>query len=166
MRRRDAPALLSIIAPEIEFSFGGSRGKAEFARDWNLRGHGTSPIWSELEAVLRLGCARGDDGTYWAPSLFVQSTGPDDPFTTYVAVTGGAGAYSGRSAEGRPIARLDWDVLEAEDDDGTSLWLRVRLRDGRRGFVRRADVRSVIDYRAGFQRVRGRWMMTVFIAGD
>lgn len=166
MRRRDAAALLSIVAPQIEFSFGGSRGKADFARDWALSGRGPSPIWPELEAVLRLGCARGDDGTFWAPSLFVQSAGPDDPFTTYVAVAQGAGAYREPVARGQPVARLDWDVLEAEGDDGSSLWLRVRLRDGRRAFVRRADVRSVIDYRAGFQRMRGRWMMTVFIAGD
>jgi len=165
VRQRDSAALLSIVAPQIEFSFGGSGGRAEFARAWQLRGPGTSPIWPELEAVLRLGCAR-EGGTFWAPSLFVQSAGPRDPFATWVAVRSGAPLHTRPDATGAPVARLDWDVLEAEGDDGESGWLRVGLADGRRGFVRRADIRSVLDYRAGFERVGGRWMLTVFIAGD
>jgi hypothetical protein len=115
--------------------------------------------------VLRLGCAREGE-TFWAPSLFVQSAGPRDPFTTYVAVSRAASLYTLPDAASAPVARLDWDVLEAEGDDGESAWLLVGLADGRPGFVRRADVRSVLDYRAGFERVGGRWMMSVFIAGD
>ena len=30
----------------------------------------------------------------------------------------------------------------------------------------RADLRRVVDYRAGFARIDGRWRMIVFVAGD
>jgi hypothetical protein len=42
----------------------------------------------------------------------------------------------------------------------------VRLADGRTGFVRHDQVRSVLDYRAVFERREGHWLMTAFVAGD
>jgi hypothetical protein len=42
----------------------------------------------------------------------------------------------------------------------------VTLGNGRSGFVRREHVRSVIDYRATFEKVDGKWLMTTFLAGD
>jgi hypothetical protein len=165
IERRDSSHLLSIVSPEIEFSFGGDSGRAQFARAWELESPRISALWGELSAALRLGCARGGDGAYWAPSLFILENSGGDPFETYVAAPDAVlRAAAGDSAA--EVARLEWDVLRGEQVDGAPGWLAVRLADGRRGFVRGDQVRSVIDYRAGFERTGGRWMMTVFIAGD
>jgi hypothetical protein len=45
-------------------------------------------------------------------------------------------------------------------------WRAVRLPGDRPGYVRAGDVRSPIDYRAGFVRGLEGWRMTFFIAGD
>src|SRR5258706_126988 len=54
--RRDGVWLLSIAAPDIEYSFGDTPGRAGFARVWGLNRPATSRIWRELGEVLRLGC--------------------------------------------------------------------------------------------------------------
>ena len=64
------------------------------------------------------------------------------------------------------MARLEWDVLTWRSVDAPEGWLPVALADGRAGFVRRGEVRSLLDYRVGFVRRGGRWRMHFFIAGD
>jgi hypothetical protein len=63
-------------------------------------------------------------------------------------------------------ARLDWELASVPPDDGTADWQRVRLADGRTGFVRRADLRRVTDFRAGFERLDDGWVLSGFVAGD
>jgi len=58
--RRDAAFILSIAADNIEYSFGDTPGRAGFARAWGLAHPATSPLWRELGAALRLGCARDE----------------------------------------------------------------------------------------------------------
>lgn len=167
--RRDGAWLLSIAAPNIEYSFGDSPGRAGFARAWGLSRPATSQIWRELGEVLRLGCARGPDGEFWAPSLSLAETDMDEGEgpPTMLAVGPNAVLHAAASDSSPVVARLDWHVLTSRGgDDGESPWIEVALGDGRRGFVRRALVRSQGDYRAVFGRIGGRWRMTAFIAGD
>ena len=79
IERRDSAFLLSIVADEITFNFGGGEGREAFRELWTLDRPETSGLWAELGAVLRLGCARDGD-TIWAPSMFRQLDdlrGPD-----------------------------------------------------------------------------------------
>ncbi|HSE31218.1 MAG TPA: hypothetical protein VLA93_06545 [Pyrinomonadaceae bacterium] len=39
-------------------------------------------------------------------------------------------------------------------------------RDGQSGYMAEEFIRSPIDYRAGFAKQEGRWVMIFFIAGD
>ena len=60
-----------------------------------------------------------------------------------------------------------WTVIEQSEVPGErESWRKVTLLGGRSGFVREADVRSPADYRVIFERRKGRWVMTSFIAGD
>ena len=69
--------------------------------------------------------------------------------------------------EASPVAELDWDMLTLRPYSGGDEWLPVSLADGRDGFVRHEDVRSLLDYRAAFRKGDdGRWRMTLFVAGD
>lgn len=174
--RRDGDALLAVVAPDIEFSFGGDRGRASFARSWKLSRPQSSDIWRALEETLLLGCRIGEDGTYWAPSFFLFDNGEMDGFETFLALVPGSALRAEPDDGAMPVAMLDWDVLHIAldqrkgawtvDGDGAAPWLSASLSDGRSGYVRASQVRSIIDLRAGFRKVRGRWMMTVFIAGD
>lgn len=165
VERRDAAYLLSIVADDIEFSFGGEPGRDAFAREWQLDRPATSPLWAELGEVLRLGCvADGDDGN-WAPSLFMSEE-LDDPFGTALAIHPGAELHGAPGDASPVLATLDWDLVEVVEWNGEDPWQRVRTVDGREGYARSADLRSPADYRAGFRRIAGRWRMTTFIAGD
>lgn len=162
--RRDRAFILSIIPDDILVNFGGDRGREAFARQWRLD-QADSPFWDELQGTLALGCAREED-EYVSPSLGPQLADQHDPFDVVVAVRSGAALRAAPDDGAAVLARLDWDVLQMRGVEAPEDWIAVRRADGREGFVRRADVRSPLDYRAHFARAGGRWQMYVFIAGD
>jgi hypothetical protein len=164
--QRDRDRLLALVADDIQISFGDSGGRADFIRMWALDQPATSTLWHELEEVLRLGCGSGGDGTYWAPSLGSQLPDEMDPFETVVAVRPGAVLRASPDPASVVVAPLQWDVLTTRSEEAPDDWIAVTMRDGRRGFVQRSDVRSPIDFRAGFQRRGGSWRMITFVAGD
>lgn len=169
--RRDTAHVLSAIADDIAVSFGGYEGRAGFVELWGLDRPQDSLLWETLETTLRLGCMVEDGGRI-SPSFYVQAGEEADLFDTFLAVVPGAPLRASPSTDGEVVARLDWDVLTlVYDEDGSGTgeqegWYPVRLADGRSGFVEAAHARSLVDYRAFFERVGGRWRMTVFIAGD
>jgi hypothetical protein len=166
--RRDAAFILGIAAEDIEYSFGDSPGRAGFARAWGLARPTSSRLWRELGAALRLGCTRDDGGGFWSPSMSV--IGNEDLGEDYtllmVAVVPGATLRAGPSDSSPLVARLRWHVARLEQDDGRSPWIHATLIDGRRGYARRSFFRSFGDYRAVFNKRRGQWRMTAFVAGD
>jgi hypothetical protein len=162
---RDPERLLALADPEIEVSFGGERGHRNFRRVWKLDRPLESSLWQTLAEALALGCA--SDGTVAvAPSHVNQLPSDYDIYDTMIAVRPGAALRAKPRSGSKLVARLDWDVVQAGAWDRKSDWVPVTLGDGRRGFARREDLRSVIDYRATFEKVGGRWRMTTFIAGD
>lgn len=165
IERRDAAFILASVADDISVDFGGGSGRDDFRRAWGLDRPEGSDLWRELGAALRLGCAR-DGESLWAPSLFRQLEHEDDPTGVVVAIGAGGVLRAAPSDAAPAIAQLDWDVLAWRSAESPEDWLPVALADGRSGFVRRGQVRGLLDYRAGFARVGGRWRMTVFIAGD
>ena len=161
---KDADRLLSLTADDIEFSFGDGDGKADFIDNWELTRPRESAIWPHLAEALRLGC--GAVGDYLgAPSMFIDFPETLDAFEHVVAVGTGVPARAEPKAGGKVLARLDWQIVPTLDDEGGD-WMKVRLADGRPAYVKRADVRSPLDYRAIFQKRSGRWLMTAFVAGD
>lgn len=166
--RKDAAFILAAATDDIQYSFGDDPGRAGFARAWGLARPATSALWRELAAALRLGCARDEAGEFWAPSMSLigdENLG-EEYYASAVAVGPGAALHAGRSDASRTIAPLRWHVVTAQHDDGASRWVRVRLADGREGYVRRALIRSFGDYRAVFAKRGGRWRLTAFVAGD
>jgi len=163
--RKDAGALLAMVDPDIDISFGGDSGQATFRRVWTLDRPATSPVWGELTEMLRLGCAT--DGTVaTVPAL--SSTLPEDydVFETMIAVKPGSPLRATPANGAKVLTTLDWDIVKVGDWDGRAGWIPVKLSDGRRGYVRKDEVRSPVGYRATFERVRGGWKITTFLAGD
>lgn len=160
--------ILSILSDDVQSSFGGDPGRADFIAHWQLDRPATSRLWRELGTALRLGCVPVADGALWSPSFSAPAgdDGEDELVQRFIAVVPGAVLRAGASDGARVIAALEWDVMTAPDNDGASPWIAARLADGRRGYVRRRDVRDLADYRAVFEKRGGRWRMTAFIAGD
>jgi hypothetical protein len=45
-------------------------------------------------------------------------------------------------------------------------WLMVETLGGKKGYVKAEFVRSPVSYRAGFNKVNGKWKLRLFLAGD
>ena len=163
--RRNPDQVLAIVSDDIMVNFGGGAGREEFARAWTLDVPETSRLWHALSEALRLGCIPGEDGTYWAPSLF-QEEGIDDPFSVALAIHPGASLHQAADEASPVVATLNWDLVTVPEWNFEAAWQRVEMADGRTGYVQSTDLRSPVDHRAGFRKIDGRWRMITFIAGD
>jgi hypothetical protein len=165
IERHDAKGLLRIVADDVMVDFDASRGPREFAHAWKLDGKhaADSPVWNELATVMRLGCTQLG-AVRIMPSLGEQ-LGDADPLETFLALPG-AVLRASPSSGGRAISRLDYDVVTLKGSWPTGDWMHVALSGERSGYLRKDEVRTALQYRAGFEKAGGRWRMTSFVQGD
>lgn len=171
VRRRDTDFVVAGSAADIRLSFGGDAGSASLRKaltgtqDWEGEAY-----WKELQRILELGGVFLDDGSFCTPYTFcldVPGCPQCDPFETVIVVRKSAVARARPQAEAPVVAQLSYDVLRMDADAYTGEgWFPVFIPAGGRAFVSDEDARMPIDYRARFEKIDGRWLMTVFIAGD
>jgi SH3 domain-containing protein len=63
------------------------------------------------------------------------------------------------------VVKMNYERSVPPDSDYPA-WVRITTPGGKGGYVAGRYIRSVIDYSACFEKRRGRWWMTEFIAGD
>lgn len=166
IKRHDAAALLSVLSDDVLATFGaGGEGKQEFIATWNLVTPQTSGLWDQLGKALALGCAHSGDALV-APSMIAQIDPMIDGFKTVITVESDASLREAPREDAHVLTKMNWDILTVDDTEAGDDWLAVALTNGQKGFVRRDQVRSVIDYRAVFEQRDGRWLMTAFVGGD
>jgi Bacterial SH3 domain len=168
VKRRDAKALQAMLSPALSWSFGGEPATREaFAKNWKLESGKASPIWAELDKIVRLGCfAQGADNPTM-PHLFGQDPGTGDAGAGSALVLGPA--VNLRAAPGTGSAslrKINWEVVETLDGSTDPAWTKVKGTDGKTGFIRNDYLRGFLDYRIGFERKDKGWVISFFIAGD
>lgn len=180
--RKDTKYLMSIVDPKLEYSFGGYSGLAQFKKLWKL-GRADSKFWKEFLLVLKNGGTFTGEGrnrlnSFAAPYTFTTFPNDLDGFE-YHAIFGSNVNLRERPGTDSPvIAMLSYNVVRVDEQRSTRKktgpgeydfeydWYAVETLGGKKGFVKSEYVRSPIDYRAGFEKKRGIWKMTFFIAGD
>ena len=170
--RKDAAALMKIVMPNIKNSFGGDDGAANFKKMWKPA-NPNSDIWPVLKLVIGMGGNFDSKTTFSAPYVFSAFPNDVDGFQA-VAVTAPDAIMREKPNAGSAILRkLDFDILtltagarKLQHEAGPGDWLEVSDANGKRGFVLQRDVRSPIDFRAGFEKRKGRWRITDLVAGD
>ena len=183
VKRRDRKFLLSIVHPKIQHSFGGDGGIRKFVDTWKLNSP-ASKVWTELLAVLSLGGSFDKENgqkIFGAPYVtsrwdsIQNKLPPDADAFSYSAIIASRVSVHRRPEAAAPVDfSLSYDVVHVDyerslwkDADREELsWVKIRTLKGEEGYVQGGKIRSAIDYRAYFKRVRGKWMMYVFIAGD
>lgn len=174
---RDEEMLKDLVHPQVHLDFGGGSGWEE------MRGRLTADpyqLWEQLDAVLRLGCARFDDGSvampyYWAQRM-PESFGA---FDTYIVLGDQVPLYS--TEDGQAVRNtLRWEAVKVMPVSATvdgekydlfggaqdaARW-KVETVGGTGGYVEREKLRSLVDYRLIASRTDGQWRITTFIAGD
>jgi hypothetical protein len=170
-KARDFKRLSPHVVARIQLDFGGGVGRAEFGR--RLARHPAA--WDELVWVLENGGQFEKDGSFVAPYTFSADTGKLDPFESGVLVAK-IKAHAAPRADAPVVAELDHSVVKVTDWKRTDQtpspfyrrqdWVEIELAGPRKAWVPAKYVRSSVDFRAGFVKVRGVWKMNTFIAGD
>ncbi|MFY9212652.1 MAG: hypothetical protein WAO69_16170 [Aestuariivita sp.] len=177
---RDIPAMLDFVSPDVELSFGGDAGHEAFVRFLTVPSELLSPeyrdqagemraeYWGALETVLRGGGAFQDDGTFYAPyTAAVDLPEQFTPYDTFFVIGTDVPLRARPNGLSKIVARMDHEVLLAVyQENEPKRFRKVERGNGQEGFVRRDQLRSVVDYRALFTRESGTWQMFLFLAGD
>lgn len=169
VQRKDSKAFLAIVDPKIRASFGDANGIEAFRKSWKLDQPG-SKLWEELGEVLRLGGSwtPGPPKVFWAPYTFSNfpQDGPD-AFSTLIVLDRDVPLKEAPSASSKTLGTLSHDIVTiARGDRHDGDWRKVTTSGGTTGYLPGSKVRSHIDYRAGFEKKEGKWLMTIFVAGD
>ena len=160
--RRDSAALAARIAPTIRFSFGESAGGAAgFMRQWSAS---MDRLWPTLDDVLRHGGRIQDTVSFVAPWTFNALPDSLDAFDYLIIRDSGVVVYA--APDSASIGTLSLDIVRRGGGLSDSLWRSIRLPDDRMGFVEVKHVRSPVDYRIGFRKISGRWLIDFFVSGD
>jgi hypothetical protein len=97
-----------------------------------------------------------------------------DPFARAYVIGRGVAIYARPSAKSKVVARLSYRLIELDKHvtrklkDGREVrrWSRVKLEDGRRGWIRPIQYYSAVGYRLRAAKAGGRWRIAFFLAGD
>jgi hypothetical protein len=173
IERKDAAALMKIVAPDIKNGFGGEDGVAKFRKGWKPEDP-KSLVWRALSLVVDNGGNFDSKTQFSAPYAFSAFPSDVDGFTTVVVTAEGAVMRDHPTPDAKTVRTLDHDILtvvstaprKLQHESTEADWLEVKDAKGKQGFVRALDVRSPIDYRASFEKKRGKWLLTSFLAGD
>lgn len=165
--QRDVEALKALMSPNIFLSFGGQQGYAALEDMWKLKTNPeSSPIWDELEKVLRYGAMRTDE-YFRAPGIRLPEG--TDEYTARVIVGHNVNVRNAPSMDGEVIQQATHLLvrmpaeLTRYDRPG---WKAVILPSGQPGFVSEEYVYEPMGYRAVFGKENGQWTMISWVAGD
>jgi len=165
VRRKDAAALVRMLSPGIQNTFGtGGQGAEEFQRIWEIEKPG-SPVFDVLDKLLALGGVLSSPDTYCAPSIAILFPDDLDRYEHLVVAGTKVRLRSNASTDAAIVARLNNEIVRLVESGPQ--WTQVRTFSGLTGFIANEYVYSPVGYRACFARSSsGEWRLSVLVAGD
>lgn len=165
----DAKQLATFLSPKITMGFGGESGIADFMKQWQPEDK-ESKLWSELGRVLALGGKFTKDGGFSAPYYYAAWPESDDvdPFEWVAVIGENVRVREKPNAGSNAIARVSFELvgIEEQQDGASDEWMKIKLSDGKKGFVASRFTGSSVGYRAIFGKENGEWKVTAFLTGD
>lgn len=171
VRKRDAAALVAMLSSKVTVNFGGEWGKVAFVNQWHPEDR-QSGIWPLLSRLLPLGCAGSESARIipWLGNKFFNDSSeevrdPDSFAGQAVVIEREAKLRKTADPTAGTIRTRQWDVVWLVDNTGDGQ-TKVRLADGREGWLFDDQIYSPLDYRILLEREAGEWMITALVAGD
>ena len=168
---RDTAFVYAHVAPEAKFSFDAINGIGGLKMLWQP-GDPESKFWVTMAGVIGAGGVYESspgysdaEATFIAPYYFSAFPDEYDGFEYAVVVGERVRVRSTPDTDSEILAALSYDIvrLVQHPSDG---WAQIELADGKEGFMAARYLKSPIGYRAGFEKVNGRWRLFFFLAGD
>lgn len=176
VKNKNTAQLLAATDRNIKISFGTENGIEDFKKWWNIN-RADSKIWDELLKVLEKGgkfLGTGQDRNFCAPYLFTAFPDGVDEFENQAIFGSNVNLRSKPHLTSDVITQLSYNIVKVDYENSVTtttdanqlVWAKITTLGGKTGYVSADYVRSPIDYRACFEKQRGVWKMTAFIAGD
>lgn len=172
-------SLKKSIASDVLYEIESVDGLKGFVKTWKLdKNPKKSDFWFEMDRILSMGSAyyNEEKTAYAYPYLFVTFPADYDSYE-YIAVTGKkVNVRKTPDAKAPVVETIDYEIVkpmhiepEPKNDiiggiKGT--WIMVKTGSGKEGYIFNQFLHSPLGYRAIFEKRDGRWMMTIFLAGD
>ncbi len=177
--RKDLKYVQSIMDPNIKLSFGGHSGLKGFNELWKKE----ADFWDEFVPVIKnggrfIGEGRNRMSFFAAPYLFNDMPDDLDQFEYHAIFGSNVNVREQPNMNAKVLTQLSYNIVKTDSEatihrktgpgewDIRADWYKIESLGGVKGWVKAEYVRSPIDYRAGFEKKRGVWRMTFFIAGD
>jgi len=166
----------------VSWSFGDEDGGINgFLKGYGLdnNSHKKSYFWDDMEKVLSLGGVyyKDEQPSFSFPYMF--SKFPDDYDSyTFAAVTGKKVNVRKSADRNSPVIETlsyeivkiinapDYDTKEEIIETKRGVWVNIQTSSGNNGYIFSYYIHSPIGYRTIFEKQDGKWILTVFIAGD
>jgi len=167
---KDAKFIRSILAKDVLVNFGGANGVSGFLEEWKNLGP-TSEFWNKFGWAISHGGKfekeKGGPTQFWAP--YTYSCFPDDldggDYGTVVGVR--IRLRKTPSPDAAVVGYLSHNLVKPfVDANETEGWMQVVTTGGKRGYIAAEFFHGPLDYRAGFEKVKGAWKLKFFVAGD
>jgi hypothetical protein len=161
-----------MLAPAIKIGFGGGDGIAGFKQLWQPS-NAESLIWDVLTRALSMG-GKLTDSTFVFPYVYAFWPDSIDAFE-HVAITGeNVLAHEDADEQSPAVATLNHDIVAVENWQGLgdkgvptrASWVQIKLPSGSTAFVNGTSAYSPVSWRGFFEKRGGRWVLTMFVAGD
>lgn len=167
---RDTDALVALAAEDVKLDFGSGSGIAELREKLDSPDSG---LWSELDAIMTLGCASDGGARLTLPWYFAQDIG-GDPFSSYLITGERVPLYEGPDPASPVLANISWDIVaEPREYDRTNGFRKVTWTERKpqadephTGYVGEGSLRSLLDYRMTVTSRNGRWRIVSLLKGD
>lgn len=98
---------------------------------------------------------------------------PSDKFNVYnhgIVISNNAFVYEQPSFSSTRLGAVSYDVVEVTNwsilDDTNASWTQVLLKNKRVGYITSTAIKSPLDYRFVFRKIKGNWLFSSFAAGD
>jgi hypothetical protein len=154
-----------MLSPHVIVDFGGGKGAKAFVQQWSFEdSDDPDGIWAVLGRMLSLGCAR-DGHARVIPSFMVQLDPYPDAREEFALVLPGAKLYEEAGVESAWPKTEPYTIATITSRAG-DIFDGVRLPDGRTGLIDDHQLYDPLGYRIVVEKLRGKWMITAFIAGD
>lgn len=167
---RDFSPFEKVLSPQAVANYGGDEGVDGFKRGYHIEDP-NSPFWDAFAEAVKLGGVFLQDDLYTTPYTSGDLPESADPYLTLVAIGPKTLLYGAPSDSAPVVADVTHQLLEQADIEADDLartpegWVRVKA-DAGEGYVKQAEVRSPLDYRAVFQKTGEGWKLIAFVAGD
>jgi hypothetical protein len=185
LAEHNAAFVRSILYPGIELDAAGDQGPEEFERLWNPDDP-KGQLWAELDDLLALGGSfTAERRQFCAPYVYSNWPKGVDQEEKLAIIAVDVQVHATCDLKAPVVGVLSHDLvteLEASNAPAPGAtgvaqataaptatpegWARIEFGEGKKGCVRDDFVRSPLDYHACFEKIQGKWMITVLMAEE